>query len=133
MATLAPATFAALLEQAVTEPGIVSGAYRQFHNYSLGNVLLAWSQCMERGITPGPLATYQRWRELGRQVRKGEKAITLCRPVTIKCSRPKRRHLEDYPSPRLEHYGETAAVLKHGFGQPRELRRRSGGHRHGCK
>jgi hypothetical protein len=30
------------------------------------------------------MATYPRWRELGRHVRRGEKAITLCRPVTVK-------------------------------------------------
>jgi antirestriction protein ArdC len=84
MSTPAPVTFAKLLENAVNEPGIISTAYRQFHNYSIGNQLLAWSQCIQRGIQPGPIATYQRWRELGRQVRRGEKAITLCRPVTVK-------------------------------------------------
>jgi antirestriction protein ArdC len=77
-------SFADLLRSAVTEPGIVSSAYRQFHNYSLGNQLFALGQCLDRGIQPGPMATYQRWRELGRQVRKGEKAITLCQPVTVK-------------------------------------------------
>jgi hypothetical protein len=77
-------SFADLLRSAVTEPGIVSSAYRQFHNYSLGNQLFALGQCLDRGIQPGPLATYQRWRELGRQVRKGERAITLCMPITIK-------------------------------------------------
>ena len=41
-------------------------------------------QCHEREIPPGPMATYPRWRELGRQVKKGEKAITLCMPITIK-------------------------------------------------
>jgi antirestriction protein ArdC len=76
--------FAELLRSAVEDPGVVSNAYRQFHNYSIGNQLLAWAQCLARGIQPGPLATYQRWRELGRYVRKGEKAITLCRPVTVK-------------------------------------------------
>jgi hypothetical protein len=30
------------------------------------------------------LATFQRWKELGRHVKKGEKALTLCMPVTIK-------------------------------------------------
>ena len=30
------------------------------------------------------MATYPRWKELGRYVRKGEKAITLCQPVTCK-------------------------------------------------
>jgi antirestriction protein ArdC len=78
------ATFADLLRSAVSDPGVLSAAYRQFHNYSLGNQLLAWSQCLSRGMQPGPLATYPRWRELGRQVRRGEKAITLCMPVTVK-------------------------------------------------
>jgi len=84
MATPASATFAQLLEQAVNEPGILSSAYRQFHGYSIGNQLLALSQCLARRIQPGPIATFQRWKELGRHVRKGEKAITLCRPVTMK-------------------------------------------------
>jgi hypothetical protein len=84
MATPAPATFAQLLEHAVNEPGILSSAYRQFHGYSIGNQLLALSQCLARGIQPGPIATFQRWKELGRYVRRGEKAITLCRPVTVK-------------------------------------------------
>jgi len=77
-------SFADLLRSAVTEPGIISSAYLQFHQYSLGNQLLAWSQCLDRGIKPGPLATFPRWKELGRYVRKGEKAITLCQPVTVK-------------------------------------------------
>src|SRR5436190_480517 len=77
-------SFAALLESAVNEPGMISPAYTAFHNFSMGNQLLAWVQCIQRQIQPGPLATYQRWRELGRQVRRGEKAITLCRPVTVK-------------------------------------------------
>src|SRR5688572_977596 len=86
MATPAPATFAQLLEQAVEEPGRISSAYTAFHHYSLGNQLLAWAQCTTRGIQPGPIATFPRWKELGRYVRKGEKAITLCRPVTVKRS-----------------------------------------------
>src|SRR5215468_8269767 len=77
-------SFADLLASAVTEPGILSSAYQQFHNYSIGNQLLAWSQCLQRSIQPGPMATFPRWKELGRYVRKGEKAITLCQPVTVK-------------------------------------------------
>jgi len=50
--------FADLLRSAVTEPGILSSAYREFHNYSIGNQLLAWSQCLGRGIQPGPMATF---------------------------------------------------------------------------
>ena len=79
-----PATFAELLRTAVTEPGTISTAYSAFHNYSLGNQLLALGQCWHVSIQPGPLATFQRWKELGRHVRKGEKALTLCMPVTVK-------------------------------------------------
>ena len=79
-----PKGFADLLQSVVHEPGTLSQAYRQFHSYSLGNQLLAMFQCHEREIPPGPMATFPRWKELGRYVRKGEKAITLCMPITVK-------------------------------------------------
>ena len=85
--------FADLLQKAVSEPGIISQAYRQFHSYSLGNQLLALGQCVDRGIEPGPINTYPGWTALGRQVRKGEKAITLCMPITVK-RKPKTRIAE---------------------------------------
>jgi hypothetical protein len=31
-----------------------------------------------------PIASFNRWKELGRHVKRGEKAITLCMPVTCK-------------------------------------------------
>ena len=77
--------FVDLLSRALTEPGVLSCAYTAFHGYSIGNQLLAWIQCVERGITPGPIATFMGWKDKGRYVRKGEKAIVLCMPVTIKC------------------------------------------------
>ena len=40
-------TFVGLLKSAVTEPGYLQAAYTRFHNYSLGNQLLAWIQCLE--------------------------------------------------------------------------------------
>jgi N-terminal domain of anti-restriction factor ArdC/IrrE N-terminal-like domain len=73
-----------LLHKAVTEPGVVSTAFSKFHNYSLGNQLLALLQCQGRGIKPGPIATYSRWKELARYVRKGEKALTLCMSISVK-------------------------------------------------
>ena len=84
MATPSAKGFAELLQSAVTDPGTISRAYQQFHSYSLGNQLLAMAQCAEREIPPGPMATYPRWREVGRQVKKGEKALTLCMPITVK-------------------------------------------------
>ena len=83
MSRQSPKAFATLLQSAVNEPGTLSQAYQQFHSYSLGNQLLAWAQCADRGLQPGPMATYPRWRALGRQVKKGEKAITLCMPITV--------------------------------------------------
>ncbi len=73
-----------LLSEALTKPGIVSEAYARFHNYSLGNQILALVQCAERGIAPGPIATYPGWQALGRYVKRGEKALILCMPVTSK-------------------------------------------------
>jgi antirestriction protein ArdC len=74
--------FSDLLAEAVREPGTISSAYSLFHAYSIGNALAAMFQCHARGITPGPLATFPKWKELGRHVRRGEKAIVLCQPVT---------------------------------------------------
>jgi hypothetical protein len=118
MATPAPATFAQLLEHAVNEPGILSNAYRQFHGYSIGNQLLALSQCLGRGIQPGPIATFQRWKELGRYVRRGEKAITLCRPVTVKRTTTSDDGTEDTTAATWFVYQPQWFVLAQTEGQP---------------
>ena len=73
-----------LLMEAVNKPGLILAAYTAFHNYSLGNQIAAMVQCQRRGLTVGPLNTYPRWRALGRQVRRGEKALWLCMPLTRK-------------------------------------------------
>jgi len=59
-------------------------AYSAFHNYSLGNQLLALFQCHLRGLTAGPINTFPGWKNLGRSVKKGEKALMLCMPITVK-------------------------------------------------
>jgi hypothetical protein len=76
--------FRQLLEEAVTKPGSMMRAYSLFWNYSLGNQLLALIQAHKRGIPLGPIASFNRWKELGRHVKRGEKAIELCMPVTVK-------------------------------------------------
>lgn len=38
-------SWAALLEEAVKKPGFIHEAYSRFHNYSIGNQLLALFQC----------------------------------------------------------------------------------------
>lgn len=78
------ATWGNLLRDAVEKPGRMLAAYTAFHNYSFGNALLALEQCTRRNLEPGPLNTYRGWLEKKRQVRKGEKGITLCMPMPFK-------------------------------------------------
>ena len=78
------ATWGELLREAVEKPGRMLEAYTAFHNYSFGNALLALEQCTWRNLQPGPLNTYNGWLERKRQVRKGEKGITLCMPMPFK-------------------------------------------------
>lgn len=79
-----PGLFADLLREAVTRPGIISDAYRAFHAFSLGNQILAASQLIERGMPITPIASFNTWKAKGRMVRKGQKAIRLFMPVTLK-------------------------------------------------
>jgi antirestriction protein ArdC len=76
--------FKQLLQEAVSKPGTLMRAYSLFCNYSLGNQILALIQANQRGIPLGPIASFNRWKELGRHVKRGEKALTLCMPVTCK-------------------------------------------------
>jgi antirestriction protein ArdC len=76
--------WSALLVEAVNEPGLILEAYSAFTDYSLGNQLLALVQCHMRGIQPGPINTFPKWQALGRYVKRGERALTLCMPITRK-------------------------------------------------
>lgn len=81
---MATPNFTTLLHEAVNKPGTIMKAYSAFHAYSLGNQLLALVQCQLRGIEPGPINTFPKWQDLKRHVKRGEKALTLCMPVTVK-------------------------------------------------
>ncbi|MGY4831844.1 ArdC family protein (plasmid) [Sphaerotilaceae bacterium SBD11-9] len=76
--------YLAILQEAVTRPGVVNEAYRAFHNFSIGNQILAAVQLAERGLPLAPIASFNAWKEKGRFVKKGEKAISLFMPVTMK-------------------------------------------------
>ncbi|MEQ1526452.1 MAG: ArdC-like ssDNA-binding domain-containing protein [Gallionella sp.] len=73
-----------LFEQALTQPGIISKAYSVFYEYSIGNAFLAASQLNARNLPITPIATFNKWKELGRMVKKGEKAVAMVMPVTVK-------------------------------------------------
>ena len=72
--------FSSILEQ----PGIIGDYYSLFHRYSLSNQALAVEQMMMRGIEIGPISTFNGWKKLGRRVKKGEKALLLYMPITIR-------------------------------------------------
>jgi hypothetical protein len=74
--------WASLLADAVQQPGTIARCYSAFWSYSLGNQLAALMQCQLRRLEPGPIATFPTWQALGRQVRKGERALWLCQPIT---------------------------------------------------
>jgi len=76
--------WSALLVEAVNKPGLIMEAYSAFHNYSIGNQILALVQCQMRGLEPGPINTFPGWQSLGRTVKRGERALILCMPITRK-------------------------------------------------
>src|SRR5215831_12634206 len=82
-------TWSEILQSAVKESGLLLKAYTTFHNYSLGNQIAALMQCQQRKIEPSPINTYQGWQNLNRQVKRGEKALWLCMPLTRKVENDK--------------------------------------------
>lgn len=76
--------WSSLLVEAVNQPGMIMEAYSAFHNYSIGNQILALVQCHERALQPGPINTFPGWQALGRCVKRGERALTLCMPIPRK-------------------------------------------------
>jgi len=68
-----------LMAEALTMPGRMGSTYSRFYPYSFGNQIALWMQRVE-----GPVATYQRWQELGRHVVKGAKAASILRPIMRK-------------------------------------------------
>jgi hypothetical protein len=55
-----------------------------FHSYSAGNCMLLAAQAHHRGIALTHVAGFRTWLRLGRSVRKGETALRILAPVSIK-------------------------------------------------
>ena len=86
--TTATIDWRATLTEALNAPGSLGNTYTRFYNYSFLNQI----RLMMQG-TREPVATYNRWIELGRQVRKGSKAKVVLAPVLVggRPERPKRQ------------------------------------------
>jgi hypothetical protein len=67
-----------LIETALTTPGSVGNVYNRFYEYSFLNQMLLRIQGVHE-----PVATYQRWQTIGRQVLRGSKAHAIVRPIVI--------------------------------------------------
>ena len=76
--------FLSILQEALNVPGVVNEAYRAFRNYSIGNQILAAMQLTAKGLPLSPIASFNAWKEQGRFVKKGQKAINLFMPVSVK-------------------------------------------------
>lgn len=76
--------WASILQTVIDQPGTLSDCYSAFHSYSLGNQFAAMFQLKARGMNLTPIASYNAWKGKGRQVKKGEKALSLCMPLTCK-------------------------------------------------
>lgn len=72
------------LTEALTRPGKVSEAYSVLHRYSTSNVIWVMAQLITRGAPLGPVASFNKWKELGRTVKKGERALAMYMPVMVK-------------------------------------------------
>jgi hypothetical protein len=59
-------------------------ARETFHAYSASNCMLIALQCHQRGIVPEQIAGFHARIKLGRAVRKGEQAIRILAPITVK-------------------------------------------------
>lgn len=69
-----------LLEAALTIEGSTGNTYSRLYNYSMGNRALL----MYQGVIPQPVATFNRWKEVDRHVKRGAKAKAILRPITVK-------------------------------------------------
>lgn len=89
--------FREILDSALKNPGQLKQVYSlNFWDYSFGNCMIVAGECAARELPLGPIATYKGWQAKGRQVKKGEKAIALCMPVTMKRTEEKNGETKDH-------------------------------------
>lgn len=73
----------------------------KFHTYSLNNTILISMQRPDATLVTG----YERWKSMGRQVKKGEKAIRIIAPVPVKENRQQKK-LDEENKPILDENGD---------------------------
>jgi hypothetical protein len=81
--------WAKLLDEALTAPGSLGNVYSRFHDYSLTNMFLF----MMQGIHE-PVASFSRWKSLGRHVVRGARAKEVIVPVLVNEPAPEPAEVE---------------------------------------
>jgi hypothetical protein len=76
----------------------------KFHDYSLGNLILIWFQNPEATRVAG----FNTWKELDRNVKKGEKGLMILAP----CFAPKGPRAKKEPEPEEEEEGEEKPSVR---------------------
>lgn len=79
-----------LLDEALTTPGNLSGVYDRFWDYSLTNMLLFRIQGIHE-----PVASFSRWKALGRHVLKGARAKEVIVPILVNEKPPEDESVEE--------------------------------------
>ncbi len=74
---------------------------QSFHNYSVKNTILIYQQALSYGFTPTLIKGFQGWKQLGRNVMKGSKAIKIYAPMKLKFTKK-----QDPENMALVPYGE---------------------------
>jgi hypothetical protein len=70
-------------------------ARETLHAYSASNCMLIAMQCQQRGIVPEHIAGFHTWIKLGRAVRKGEQALRILAPVSVRERQPDSEDAEE--------------------------------------
>ena len=73
-----------LLLDIVEKQGVISKCFEMFHEYSIRNQFLAYHQMKMRGMDICPINSFTGWNKLERSINRGEKALWLWQPFTIK-------------------------------------------------
>ena len=73
-----------LVEEILNQPSKISECYTLFHDYSILNALAIRFQCQRKGLEVGPTASFKKWQERGVKIKKGQKALAVCIPFTVK-------------------------------------------------
>lgn len=80
------ANYAEILEEVLTQKGVISECYSMFHDFSICNQFIACSQLKAMGLPIRPIACKDAWKKKGRTIKpeQEENPIWLRMPVTSK-------------------------------------------------